>query len=76
MLDAMRYFHGIALKAVDDSGGLPTKEAADAHASGATIAKDAAPFMHPKLASIEHSGPDGGDIGFTFNLDRANSEEG
>jgi len=28
----------------------------------AAIAKDAAPYIHPKLSSIEHSGPDGGPI--------------
>lgn len=29
-------------------------------------AKAAAPYVHPKLASIEHSGPDGGPIPITF----------
>lgn len=28
----------------------------------ANIAKDAAPYVHPKLAQIEHSGRDGGPI--------------
>ena len=26
------------------------------------VAKDAAPYVHPRLAAIEHSGPDGGPI--------------
>lgn len=26
------------------------------------IAKDAAPYMHPRLASMQHSGPNGGPI--------------
>lgn len=28
----------------------------------AAIAKDAAPYMHPKLASVQHAGPNGGPI--------------
>ena len=28
----------------------------------AAVAKDAAPYMHPKLAAIEHSGKDGGAL--------------
>lgn len=28
----------------------------------AAVAKDAAPYVHPKLAAIEHSGPDGAGI--------------
>jgi hypothetical protein len=28
----------------------------------AHFAKDAAPYMHAKLAAVEHSGPDGGAI--------------
>lgn len=29
-------------------------------------ANKAAPYVHPKLAAVEHSGKDGGDIGFVF----------
>jgi hypothetical protein len=28
----------------------------------AAVAKDAAPYMHPKLAAIEHTGADGGPL--------------
>jgi hypothetical protein len=28
----------------------------------ATVAKDAAPYVHPRLAAIEHAGPEGGPI--------------
>ena len=28
----------------------------------AAVAKDAAPYMHPRLASMQHSGPNGGPI--------------
>lgn len=30
--------------------------------AAASIAKDAAPYMHAKLASVQHSGPNGGPI--------------
>lgn len=30
-----------------------------------TIAKDAAPYIHPRLQTIEHGGPDGGPIQVT-----------
>jgi hypothetical protein len=32
------------------------------------VAKDAAPYIHPKLANVDakHSGPDGGSIVFTW----------
>ena len=30
--------------------------------AAAAIAKDAAPYMHAKLASVQHSGPNGGPI--------------
>ncbi|WP_246675738.1 hypothetical protein [Mesorhizobium sp. B1-1-4] len=30
--------------------------------AAASIAKDAAPYMHAKLASVQHSGPRGGPI--------------
>ena len=29
-------------------------------------AKAAAPYMHPRLAAIEHTGSGGGDIGVSF----------
>ncbi|WP_205782305.1 hypothetical protein [Methylobacterium sp. XJLW] len=34
----------------------------DKAAAAASIAKDAAPYVHPKLASIEHTGKDGKDL--------------
>lgn len=30
-----------------------------------SVAKDAAPYIHPRLASVEHGGPDGGPIQVT-----------
>lgn len=35
----------------------------------AAVAKDAAPYMHPRLAAIEHSGPNGGPIEGRTTLD-------
>ncbi len=42
--------------------------AAGEYDAAATIAKDAAPYCHPRLASLshEHSGKGGGPIPFTF----------
>jgi len=31
--------------------------------AAAEVAKDAAPYMHPRLAAIEHTGKDGKDLG-------------
>ena len=33
-----------------------------AHFAAAALAKDAAPYMHPRLAAVEQSGPDGGPM--------------
>ena len=30
--------------------------------TAAALAKDAAPYMHPRLAAVEQSGPDGGPV--------------
>ena len=37
----------------------------------ATIAKDAAPYIHPRLQAVEHSGKDGGPIQVTIAGDDA-----
>lgn len=42
--------------------------------AAAGIAKDAAPYMHAKLASIQHSGPRGGPIQ-TVDLTNASEEQ-
>lgn len=41
--------------------------------AAASIAKDAAPYMHAKLASVQHSGPKGGPIQ-TVDLTNASDE--
>lgn len=33
----------------------------------ASIAKDAAPYIHPRLAAVEHKGPDDGPIQIILN---------
>lgn len=37
----------------------------------AAVAKDAAPYVHPRLAAVEHSGKDGGPIQVTIQGDDA-----
>lgn len=55
MLDAMRFFHGKASEAHASAEVAMTN-----YRLAADIAKDAAPYMHPKLASIEYTnGEDG-----------------
>lgn len=39
--------------------------------AAASIAKDAAPYMHPKLSSVEHSGPDGNPIPISITQEDA-----
>ena len=40
----------------------------------AAIAKDAAPYMHPKLSAVAHSGPKGGPIQ-TVDLTKLSDDE-
>ncbi len=42
--------------------------------AAASIAKDAAPYMHAKLASVQHSGPKGGPIQ-TVNLTNVSADD-
>lgn len=34
----------------------------------ATFAKDAAPYVHPRLAAVEHGGPNGGPISHSIEV--------
>lgn len=47
---------------------------AEEWAAAAAFAKDAAPYMHAKLASVQHSGPNGGPIQ-TADLTKASEEQ-
>lgn len=49
----------VMLKAMTEHANAKEWDAA------AGIAKDAAPYMHPRLAAVEHSGKDGGPIEVT-----------
>lgn len=35
--------------------------------AAAEVAKDAAPYIHPRLAAVEHKGPDDGPIQFVIS---------
>ncbi|WP_188352074.1 hypothetical protein [Agrobacterium tumefaciens] len=55
----------VMLKAMREHYGKREYDAA------AAIAKDAAPYMHPKLASVEHSGPGGSPIAISISAEDA-----
>ena len=50
------------MRTAPSDGVEDPKLLADLQAMRFEAAKAAAPYIHPKLASIEHSGPDGGPI--------------
>lgn len=39
------------------------------------MAKAAAPYVHPKLSSVQHGGDPDNPLTFTFNLDNARSDD-
>lgn len=59
MIENMRAFHAAAGEEQD------VKEAHKLRLAAQECAKDAAPYVHPKLSAIEHSGPKGGPIPIT-----------
>ena len=56
MLKAMRGFVEFAEKMVAENNEVG---ALNAYTEAAKVAKDAAPYIHPRLAAIEHTGKDG-----------------
>lgn len=42
----------------------------------ATFAKDAAPYVHPRLAAVEHAGPGGGPVQHSIEVVFVDSEFG
>lgn len=56
MLKAMRGFVAFAEKMVAENNEVG---ALNAYTEAAKVAKDAAPYIHPRLAAIEHTGKDG-----------------
>jgi hypothetical protein len=45
---------------------LWSRNSDEAHREACEVAQACAPFLHPKLASTEYSGKDGGSISFTW----------
>jgi hypothetical protein len=78
MLDNMRFAHleahNVLGKLLEDCGdSLPDafdsyKELLRFRGMAQEAAKDAAPYLHPRLASIEHSGKDGGAIDHSLTV--------
>jgi hypothetical protein len=56
--------HGTALKPEDQFKALlaEVKKTAGLRQMAQQCAADAAPFMHPRLATVSHTGPDGGPL--------------
>lgn len=59
LIDGMRYHHGHAKEAVKE--GNHEKAVVEFGHAG-RYAKDAAPYVHARLAAVEHSGTDGSPI--------------
>lgn len=55
MIEAMRFHHALATKADEAAKGEHLKAAA-------AMAEKAAPYIHPRLAAIEHTGKGGKDL--------------
>lgn len=62
MLAAMRHLYDHAQKLQADDFAQDAEAVTAAFVGAAAIAKDAAPYVHPKLANVQHSGPDGGPL--------------
>lgn len=63
MLHNMREMHKAACNPTD---GFSVLEQIAARGAAVDAAHKAAPFVHPRLANIEHKGEDGGPIKVTF----------
>ena len=81
MLDNMRFAHQRATrfleKLVTQNKETPLLEQFDSYkemlklrAMAQESAKDAAPYMHPRLAAVEHTGAQGGPIEFVGKIQR------
>lgn len=57
MLKTMRAFMSAA-----EQPGFAGEDSLKLMTAASRVASDAAPYMHPRLAAIEHSGPDGAPI--------------
>lgn len=62
MLDIMRELREAALQAKASEDEDTRKASTKLMMLAADVAKDAAPYIHPRLAAIEHTGKDGKDL--------------
>lgn len=78
MLDNMRFAHGEAHVVLGKllEGGTEVPEAFNEFKEllrfrgiAQEAAKDAAPYLHPRLSAIEHTGADGGAIDHSLTVD-------
>ena len=67
MISDMRFHHSAALSELDRGTDADLAKVAASLTAARTAAKDAAPYLHPRLAAIEHMGQGGGPIRITSN---------
>ena len=67
MIADMRFHHSAALAELDRGADADLAKVAASLAAARTAAKDAAPYLPPRLAAIEHMGQGGGPIRITSN---------
>ena len=65
MIADMRFHHTAALAELDRGPNADLDKVAASLTAARNAAKDAAPYIHPRLAAIEHMGKGGGPIEFT-----------
>jgi hypothetical protein len=65
MIDDMRFHHAAAIRELDRGSDADFAKVAASLSAARAAAKDAAPYLHPRLAAIEHTGKDGGPIRIT-----------
>jgi hypothetical protein len=61
----MRFHHAAAINELDRGADADLTKVATSLSAARAAAKDAAPYIHPRLAAIEHTGKDGGPIRVT-----------
>lgn len=66
LLDGMRFHHKVARMALE-AEPIEAKVVALALKEAREFARDAAPYVHPRLATVEHGGKDGGPIRVTIS---------
>ena len=62
MLDDMLWHLAEAKKEKKKGARGSRAKVSECYASARAAARDAAPYIHPKLTSIAHTGPEGGPI--------------